>query len=140
MGGFLIGLAALAVAVVLLTRPSHVQAPAAPRAADTEVAPTPTNEPAPLRVSRSRGQDDWMFFFRAGDTLSRMVEGSPLGVVVRTEKRHVFPDGSTGPAYVVRGADQREGVFDADELERSARVESIRDVQVPIAPASKPTR
>ena len=47
-----------------------------------------------------------------------------------------FPDGSTGPAYVIRAADQRESAFDADELERRARIETIRDVR--IAPARPP--
>ncbi|HMH76211.1 MAG TPA: hypothetical protein VK547_06265, partial [Candidatus Udaeobacter sp.] len=78
----------------------------------------------------------WTFFFRPGDTLSRMTDGSPLGVVARLERRYTFPDGSTGPAYVVRSADKQESAFDADELERRARIETIRDVR--IAPARPP--
>jgi hypothetical protein len=81
--------------------------------------------------SRSKGESDWAFFFRAGDTLSRMSDGSALGVVVRLERTHAFPDGSAGPAYVVRSPDQRETIFDADELERSARIEAIREVGRP---------
>ena len=65
-----------------------------------------------------------------------MADGSPLGVVARLERQHKFPDGSTGPAYVIRSADQRESAFDADELERRARIETVRDVR--IAPARPP--
>jgi len=106
-------------------------------------APAPSGPesatPAPV-VSRSRGQSEWAFFFRPGDTLTRMADGSALGVVVRLERRHTFPDGSTGPAYVIRSADQRESAFDADELERRARIESIRDIRIPPArPADAPT-
>jgi hypothetical protein len=142
IGGALIGLLALAVAVVLITRPPHAPVPADSRPAESnETLSPPASVAAPApRVSRSRGQDDWAFFFRAGDTLSRMPDGSTLGTVVRTEKRHGFPDGSSGPAYVVRGPDQREGVFDADELERSARIESVRDIRIPAPPAAKASR
>jgi len=108
------------------SRPAEVvSAPAA--------VPPATEPPA---VSRSRGQTEWAFFFRPGDTLSRMTDGSPLGVVARLERRYTFPDGSTGPAYVVRSADKQESAFDADELERRARIETIRDVR--IAPARPP--
>jgi hypothetical protein len=72
-----------------------------------------------------------MFFFRAGDTLSRMADGVALGVVVRLERSHSFPDGSVGPAYIVRSAEQQEAAFDADELERSARIEAIRETARP---------
>ncbi len=66
-----------------------------------------------------------------------MSDGAPLGVIVRLERSHVFPDG-TGPAYVVRSPDQREVVFDADQLERSARVDTIRELaRPPIAPRSR---
>lgn len=141
LGGALLG---LLVAITLLTllparreppspvaesRPAEVPMPAAPSVAESPA-------PAPV-ASRSRGQTEWAFFFRPGDTLSRMTDGSPLGVVARLERRHTFPDGSTGPAYVVRSADQQENAFDADELERRARIETIRDVRVP--PARPPT-
>ena len=145
MGGALLG---LLVAITLLTllsgrrdtpspvaesRPAEVAAPVA--------SPAPESpEPAPV-VSRSRGQIEWAFFFRPGDTLSRMTDGSPLGVVARLERRHTFPDGSTGPAYVLRSADQQESAFDADELERRARIEAIRDIRVPPArPPDAPTK
>lgn len=146
LGGALLG---LLVAITILTvlaarretpspvaesRPATVPMPTAPSVAESPV-------PAPV-VSRSRGQTEWAFFFRPGDTLSRMTDGSPLGVVARLERRHTFPDGSTGPAYVVRSADQQESAFDADELERRARIETIRDVRVPPArpPAAPTTR
>ena len=60
-----------------------------------------------------------------------MADGVPLGVVTRLERSHSFPDGSVGPAYVVRSAEQHETVFDADELERSARIEAIREIARP---------
>jgi hypothetical protein len=99
---------------------------------ESSEAPSVPEPPAPI-VSRSRGQTEWAFFFRPGDTLSRMGDGTPLGVVARLERQHTFPDGSVGPAYVIRSADKQEGAFDADELERRARIEDIRDVRVPPA-------
>jgi hypothetical protein len=92
------------------------------------VAPEPA--PAPI-TSRSRGESEWAFFFRPGDTLTWMREGTAVGAVVRLERGHRFGDGSTGPAYVVRTPDQGEVVFDADELERRARIESVRDFRLP---------
>jgi hypothetical protein len=143
LGGALLGLLVAITVLTLLSgrretpppvaesRPAEVPAPVAPPA--TDAAPATV-------VSRSRGQTEWAFFFRPGDTLSRMTDGSPLGVVVRLERRHTFPDGSTGPAYVVRSADQRESAFDADELERRARIEAIRDIRIPPArPPDAPT-
>jgi hypothetical protein len=142
LGGGLIGLLVLGAVLALLGRPHDTPPPAAGSrpTAGTEViaAPAADTPPTAARVSRSKGQSDWAFFFRAGDTLSRMTDGSALGVVVRLERAHSFPDGSAGPAYVVRSADQRETVFDADELERSARIEAIRDLGRPAA--GKPSR
>jgi hypothetical protein len=151
LGGVLIGLLVVIVGFSLLLGRTHQSPapPSEPRAAAT-VAPEPP-APAPVTApsgaptgtaptvapSRSRGQSDWAFFFRAGDTLSRMSDGAALGVIVRLERSHVFPDG-TGPAYVVRSADQRETVFDADQLERSARVDTIREIaRPPIAPRTR---
>jgi len=144
LGGALLGaLVAITVVTVVSGRreaPSpvaesrrlEVPAPATPPAAES-----PAPAPAP---SRSRGQAEWTFFFRPGDTLTRMADGSPLGVVARLERQHKFPDGSTGPAYVIRSADQRESVFDADELERRARIETVRDVRIaPARPPDAPT-
>ncbi|HEU5193529.1 MAG TPA: hypothetical protein VFW70_02225 [Methylomirabilota bacterium] len=51
-----------------------------------------------------------------------MNDDALLGVVVRVEKSHTFPDGSSGPAYVVQSMEGEERVLDADELERTARV------------------
>jgi hypothetical protein len=61
---------------------------------------------------------------------------------VRLEREHRFADGSTGPAYVVRSENQEEAAFDADELERRARIEAIQDPRVPPArrPAGAATR
>jgi hypothetical protein len=134
LGGALLGLLVAATAVTLLSvpratppavelRPAEVPAPAA--------APAPEPPPADPVISRSRGQSDWAFFFRPGDTLSRMRKGTLLGVVVRLEREHRFADGSTGPAYVVRTPDQAELVVDADELERRARIEAVREFQLP---------
>jgi hypothetical protein len=136
LGGALLGLLVAVTAVTLVSgrreapRPVAESSPA--EVVSAPAAPPATEAPAPV-ASRSRGQAEWTFFFRPGDTLSRMADGSPLGVVTRLEKQHRFPDGSTGPAYVIRSADQQESAFDADELERRARIEAIRDIRIPPA-------
>lgn len=134
LGGALLGLLVAITAVTLISTRREAPGPVAqPRPAETvaaPVAPPVMESPAPV-PSSSRGQAEWTFFFRPGDTLSRMTDGSPLGVVTRLDRQHKFPDGSTGPAYVVRSADQRESAFDADELERRARIEAIRDIRIP---------
>ena len=140
LGGMLLGLLVVVVALTaLFGRSERVAAPRPePRAAAApEPAAVPASAPAPERVSRSKGQSDWTFFFRVGDTLSRMSDGGVLGVVVRLERAHSFPDGA-GPAYVVRSQDQRETVFDADQLERSARAEAVREIARP--PIAVPAR
>lgn len=123
----------LILATALLLRPTREVRPVAetPVVAAPEPAPAPAVAAPSPRPSRSKGQGDWTFFFRAGDTLSRMADGVPLGVVTRLERSHSFPDGSVGPAYVVRSLEQQEAVFDADELERSARIEAIRETARP---------
>ena len=147
LGGVLLGLLAVIIGfTLLLGRPHQSPAPPSePRDAATAVpapvepAPTTgsTGAPPAASLSRSRGQSDWAFFFRVGDTLSRMSDGAALGVIVRLERSHVFSDG-TGPAYIVRSADQRETAFDADQLERSARVDTIRELaRPPIAPRTR---
>jgi hypothetical protein len=134
LGGALLGLLVAITAVTLVSgrreapRPVDESRPA--EVVSAPAAPPVTESPAPV-PSRSRGQAEWTFFFRPGDTLSRMTDGSPLGVVARLERQHKFPDGSSGPAYVIRSADQQENAFDADELERRARIEAIRDVRIP---------
>ena len=143
LGGILIGLLVVVVALTMLLGRSHRIAapPPEPRAAAAPepAAPRAETPPAssPERPSRSKGQSDWTFFFRVGDTLTRMSDGTPLGVVVRLERTHPFPDG-VGPAYVVRSQDQREAVFDADALERSARIDAIREIARP--PLATPAR
>jgi hypothetical protein len=139
LGGALLGLLVAITVVTLVSGRREAPNPVAERPAEVLAPATPpaTESPAPAPVaSRSRGQAEWTFFFRPGDTLSRMTDGSPLGVVARLERRYTFPDGSTGPAYVVRSPDKQESAFDADELERGARIETIRDVR--IAPARPP--
>ena len=123
----------LILATALLLRPTREVRPVAetPVVAAPEPAPAPAVAAPSPRPSRSKGQGDWTFFFRAGDTLSRMADGVPLGVVTRLERSHSFPDGSVGPAYVVRSLEQQEAVFDADDLERSARIEAIRETARP---------
>lgn len=144
LGGALLGLLVTITILTLLSAPRKTPPPVAdsrPAEVPMPAAPSIAESPAPApAVSRSRGQTEWAFFFRPGDTLSRMTDGSPLGVVARLERRHTFPDGSTGPAYVVRSADQQESAFDADELERRARIEAIRDIRIPPArPPDTPT-
>ena len=135
LGGALLGLLVAITVLTLVSGRREAPRPVAEsRPAEVVVsapaAPPATESPAPV-ISRSRGQAEWTFFFRPGDTLSRMADGSPLGVVARLERRYTFPDGSTGPAYVIRSTDQQESAFDADELERGARIEAIRDVRIP---------
>lgn len=134
LGGALLGLLVAITVVTLVSGrrepPRPVAEPQPAEVVSAPAAPPATESPAPV-VSRSRGQAEWTFFFRPGDTLSRMADGSPLGVVARLERRYTFPDGSTGPAYVIRSTDQQESAFDADELERGARIEAIRDVRIP---------
>lgn len=142
LGGVLVGLLVVVVALGLLLSRTHQAAAPRPKppaiSAPEPVAPPAPPAPAgPERASRSKGQSDWTFFFRVGDTLTRMSDGTPLGVVVRLERAHAFPDG-TGPAYVVRSGDRRESIFDADELERSARVEATREIARP--PLATPAR
>lgn len=144
LGGALLGLLVAITLVTLVSGRREAPNPVAgsrPAEVPVAAAPPATESPAPTPVpSRSRGEAEWTFFFRPGDTLSRMTDGSPLGMVARLERRHTFPDGSTGPAYVVRSADQQEHAFDADELERRARIEAIRDVRIPPArPPDAPT-
>lgn len=123
----------LILATALLLRPIREVRPVAetPVVAAPEPASAPIVPDSAPRRSGSKGQGDWTFFFRPGDTLSRMADGVPLGVVTRLERSHSFPDGSVGPAYVVRSLEQQEAVFDADELERSARIEAIRETARP---------
>lgn len=140
LGGVVIDILVVVVALtVLLGRSARVPTPrSAPQAAVApEPAASPAPAPSPERISRSKGQSDWTFFFRAGDSLSRMSDGVALGVVVRLERAHGFPDG-VGPAYVVRSPDQRETIFDADQLERGARVDAVREVARP--PIAVPAR
>lgn len=142
LGGILIGLLAVIVALTMLLGRSYRVAAPPPEsravAAPEPAAPRVETPPAsPERPSRSKGQSDWTFFFRVGDTLTRMSDGTALGVVVRLERTHAFPDGA-GPAYVVRSQDKREAVFDADALERSARIDAIREIARP--PLATPAR
>jgi len=147
LGGTVIGLLVVIVVLTMLLGRSYrtgapmpkprAAATAEPAAPRTETASATPASTAPDRPSRSKGQSDWTFFFRVGDTLSRMSDGNALGVVVRLERTHAFPDGA-GPAYVVRSQDQREAVFDADTLERSARIDAIREIARP--PLAVPAR
>jgi hypothetical protein len=119
------GVAAIYLTATPVTPPVETAVVAAPTVAPSEPArsaPAPPSPSAPATPSRSRGRTDWLFFFRTGDWLTRMNDDALLGVVVRVEKSHTFPDGSSGPAYVVQSMEGEERVLDADELERTARV------------------
>jgi hypothetical protein len=134
LGSALLGLLVAVTAIVLLSARRETPPPvleSRPVETPPAAAPVTPEPPRAAADSRSRGQSDWAFFFRPGDTLSRMADGSALGVVLRLERQHRFADGSTGPAYVVRLEDKEEAVFDADELERRARIEAIQDPRVP---------
>jgi hypothetical protein len=107
-----------------------VEPPATPPTAAPELtpapvpaAPAPAPVPAPVARSRSRGRADWIFFLKPGDRLTRMGDAAALGMVIRTEKLHTFPDGTTGPAYLLQIPDGGQLFVDADELERGARIE-----------------
>ena len=99
--------------------PAVVVAPATVAPAPVTVAP----EPPPKEPSRSRGKRDWPFFFKPGDRLTRMGDAKPLGYIMRTVKDHKFDDGTLGPAYVLWTPAGDEQAFDADELERGAKLE-----------------
>jgi len=78
----------------------------------------PTPEP-----SRSRGRRDWPFFFKPGDRLARMGDAKPLGYIISMVKDHKFSDGTVGPAYMLWTPAGKEEAFDADELERTSKLE-----------------
>jgi hypothetical protein len=88
---------------------------------------SPQEAPAPSAAapvgSRSRGRSDWLFFFKSGDRLARMSDDAPAGLVLRTERSHTFPDGTTGPAYLVDVPEGGQRFVDADELERGTRLQ-----------------
>ncbi|HEU4366849.1 MAG TPA: hypothetical protein VFV05_01320 [Methylomirabilota bacterium] len=96
-----------------------------PRREAPAVAPAPPQTAAPPQadVSRSRGRTDWIFFFKPGDQLARMSDEAPLGLVIRLEKTHTFPDGTTGPAYLLQVPEGGQRFVDADEVERGARLQ-----------------
>ena len=104
--------------------PEPAPAPSAPIAPAAEPAPAPPAVTSRPEASRSRGRSDWLFFFKPGDQLVRMGDDTALGMVIGTVPRHAFPDGTTGPAYVLQlpdGGGQR--VVDADEVERGGRLQ-----------------
>jgi hypothetical protein len=96
--------------------PAPAVAPEPPRQAPDVVVPAPT-------VSRSRGRADWLFFFKPGDQLARMSDDAPLGLVIRIERTHIFPDGTMGPAYLLQIPEGGQRFMDADEVERGARLQ-----------------
>jgi len=101
-----------------VTPPAVVETPATVAAPVTVVADPPTPEP-----SRSRGRRDWPFFFKPGDRLARMGDAKPLGYIITMVKDHKFGDGTVGPAYMLWTPAGKEEAFDADELERTAKME-----------------
>ena len=100
-----------------VTPPAVVETPTV-AAPVTVVADPPTPEP-----SRSRGRRDWPFFFKPGDRLARMGDAKPLGYIISMVKDHKFGDGTVGPAYMLWTPAGNEEAFDADELERTAKME-----------------
>jgi len=115
-------------AAFFLLRPAAAPPPIERRSEPSPPAVEPPREaagpPSAREPSRSRGRGDWLFFFKTGDRLARMSDDAPAGMVLRTAKSHAFGDGTTGPAYLLQlpdGGGQR--FVDADELERSARLQ-----------------
>src|SRR5262245_16016159 len=90
-------------------------------AVTTPVVVTP--EPPVPEPSRSRGRRDWPFFYKPGDRLVRMGDAKPLGYIVSMVKDHKFSDGTAGPAYLLWTPNGKEEAFDADELERTSKLE-----------------
>jgi hypothetical protein len=127
-----LGLAAVAgaalagiVAFVLWPTPSRPPAPVEQAPAAPAAVPEPAREAPPAAApvpSRSRGRTDWLFFFKPGDQLVSMAEEAPLGMVIRTQMVHTFPDATTGPAYLLQIPAGGQRFVDADELERGARL------------------
>jgi hypothetical protein len=98
--------------------PAVVDTPAVVATPAVVLAEPPTPEP-----SRSRGRRDWPFFFKPGDRLARMGDAKPLGYIISMVKDHKFGDGTVGPAYMLWTPAGNEEAFDADELERTAKME-----------------
>jgi hypothetical protein len=123
--------AAGAAALVLVLRPAPPPAPPPvverTPPAPVVVGPEPSRDPTADILtgvpSRSRGRTDWIFFFKTGDRLVRMGQAEPLGLVIRTEPVHTFPDGTTGPAYLLQIPEGGQLFVDADQLERGARIQ-----------------
>ena len=129
--------AALAIGVLVVLIVVRVSGRRAERAPAAEVSPpavveTPATvatpavvlfEPPTPEPSRSRGRRDWPFFFKPGDRLARMGDAKPLGYIISMVKEHKFGDGTVGPAYMLWTPAGNEEAFDADELERSAKME-----------------
>jgi hypothetical protein len=103
---------------VEVSPPAVVETPAVVATPAVVLFEPPTPEP-----SRSRGRRDWPFFFKPGDRLARMGDAKPLGYIISMVKDHKFGDGTVGPAYMLWTPAGREEAFDADELERSAKME-----------------
>ena len=129
--------AALAIGVLVVLIVVRVSGRRAERAPAAEMSPpavveTPATvatpavvlfEPPTPEPSRSRGRRDWPFFFKPGDRLARMGDAKPLGYIISMVKEHKFGDGTVGPAYMLWTPAGNEEAFDADELERSAKME-----------------
>ncbi len=98
--------------------PAVVEAPAVIAPPAVVLFEPPTPEP-----SRSRGRRDWPFFFKPGDRMARMGDAKPLGYIISMVKDHKFGDGTVGPAYMLWTPAGKEEAFDADELERTAKME-----------------
>ena len=120
-----LALLAITAAVVAALYVRTASVPSARHDSPEPAAVVETSEPIvprPVAPSRSRGRDDWLFFFNPGDWLVRMSDDALLGVVVGLEKTHGFADGTRGPAYVVESMEGEQRALDADELERTARL------------------
>jgi hypothetical protein len=108
---------------VRVVEPPAAPSVAAPALAPAPAPPAPAPAPSPLARSRSRGRADWIFFLKPGDRLTRMGDEAELGMVIRTERQHTFPDGTIGPAYLLQIPEGGQIFIDADELERGARLQ-----------------
>jgi len=59
--------------------------------------------------------------FASGSLLVRQKDQAPLGEIVRREPAHLFPNGGSGSAYLVRFADGSEHWYPSSDLENHYR-------------------
>jgi hypothetical protein len=74
-----------------------------------------------LVLANLRDSQQSRFRFTVGERLINVNNGVEVGIVVRTEENHTFPNGTVGRAYIIRRPDDVEMGAAADRLEEIAR-------------------